>query len=519
MTMPMSRRLLCTTVYFITITLTMAEETNNDGVDYTDHPLSGLIETAALTNRELFTAVIAAIRGGRTKQQKKQDDKKQDVSCWQHVAIKVATSAAMGESGYASVNDWVARFNELLRVDGDGVRQNDVTRPRRSTDSIDDRTTTTTPSNFGDAIKLLSTRDCHRNRLRNALDALSVSSSTIPASVKPSKLSVHQVAGLIRSCSNLIVKGVNDGINANDEGSSDKDDIVLQTRAISHLVHSMSGQSLSPCDIFLAIQLPLLQKLQWDAFINGGLSFTSEDTRADFRNLLCLKFDDSYSSAGEKRKRSSDDDRNTKNRAMPNSVHHLFLEAAHLARKGAVRAQHGAIIYIPCSSEEEDDLDGKGGTGVKIIGRGWNHDYLLDPSTSNKNKIVLHSEVHAVADAMSRFGEDECFESLFPRATIVIVELRSDYAYETCHPCPKCDPLLRAVGIGHVLHSTPHGKLAELDFKDQLLNRSNAAALLSNENVCIPLRAACRELDICCNRLPMSRALPTKTAPTPRNKK
>lgn len=491
----------------------MAEETNNDGVDYTDHPLSGLIETAALTNRELFTAVIAAIRGGRTKQQKKQNDKKRDVSCWQHVAIKVATSAAMGESGYASVNDWVVRFNELLRVDGDGVRQNNVPRPSYSTDSIDDRTTTTTPPNFGEAIKLLSTRDCHRNRLRNALDALSASSSTIPASVKPSKLSVHQVAGLIRSCSYLSVKGVNDGINANDEGSSDKDDVALQTRAILHLVHSISGLTLSPCDIFLAIQLPLLQKLQWDAFVNGGLSFTSEDTRAEFFNLLRLKFDnmESTSSAGEKRRRSSDDDCDTKNRAMPNSVHYLFLEAAHLARKGAVRAQHGAIIYLPYSSEE----DGKRSGSVKIIGRGWNHDYLLDPSTSNKNKIVLHSEVHAVADAISRFGEDECFQSLFPRATIVIVELRSDYAYETCHPCPKCDPLLRAVGIGHVLHSTPHGKLAELDCKDQLLNRSNAAALLSNENVCIPLRAACRELDICCNRLPMSRAFPTKNGTNP----
>ena len=54
------------------------------------------------------------------------------------------------------------------------------------------------------------------------------------------------------------------------------------------------------------------------------------------------------------------------------------------------------------------------------------------------NKIVLHSEVHAVADAIFNYGKDECFERLFPRATIMIVELASDYACGTCHPYPKC---------------------------------------------------------------------------------
>ena len=45
----------------------------------------------------------------------------------------------------------------------------------------------------------------------------------------------------------------------------------------------------------------------------------------------------------------------------------------------------------------------------------------------------MHSEVHAVVDAIHHYGEDECFNKLFPQATIMIVELHSDYAYDTCH--------------------------------------------------------------------------------------
>jgi tRNA(Arg) A34 adenosine deaminase TadA len=161
------------------------------------------------------------------------------------------------------------------------------------------------------------------------------------------------------------------------------------------------------------------------------------------------------------------------------------------------------VIYVEEEDEEdEEEEDGGGGRGTRktrkttVIGRGWNHDYFLDPSTlGRKNKIVLHSEVHAVADAIFNYGEDECFERVFPRATIMIVELLSDYAYDTCHPCPKCDPLLRAVGIPTVLHTTPHGRIEELDL------RPANAALLSNENVYIPLIAACRERNITCGRL------------------
>mmetsp|Transcript_29021 Transcript_29021/g.54970 ORF Transcript_29021/g.54970 Transcript_29021/m.54970 type:complete len:185 (+) Transcript_29021:1-555(+) len=181
-----------------------------------------------------------------------------------------------------------------------------------------------------------------------------------------------------------------------------------------------------------------------------------------------------------------------------------LLEAAHLARNGAVRAQHGAVIYIPA---EENNNEGDA-TEAKVIGRGWNHDFILDRSKTNKNKIVLHSEVHAVVDAIRHHGEDKCFDELFPRATIMIVELESDYGYDTCHPCPKCNPLLRAVGITNVMHTTPRGTIEELD-----LSPANANLL---RNICVstPFSAACQEQKIRCKRL--ERAVGCPIAPSPR---
>ena len=188
---------------------------------------------------------------------------------------------------------------------------------------------------------------------------------------------------------------------------------------------------------------------------------------AEFHRLLDLDFDaTARDDSGEKRKR--DDPRGGERRGGRNDGHIAPPRGRASRAQGPVRTRHGAVIYVP---------SGGGGGGR----RRW---------AGRKNKIVLHSEVHAVADAIFNYGEDECFERVFPRATIMIVELLSDYAYDTCHPCPKCDPLLRAVGIPTVLHTTPHGRIVELDL------RPANAALLSNENVSIPLNAACRERNI-----------------------
>ncbi|KAL7526638.1 hypothetical protein ACHAXR_001574 [Thalassiosira sp. AJA248-18] len=415
-----------------------------------------LIDIASMTNQELFTKVIAAIK--RSFKQKKGDKKD-----WQQFAIKVATRVARGDDGYRCPDDWVKQFHALSSSSSDQGASGG--------------------SSFGEALKALPARDCYRKRLDNAFTSLAAAAAV--TSARPAdNISVRQAAGLIRGSTFLTSTADDDGDDASNI------DCELQARAISHLVQTMPQLVSNPCDIFLAVQLPLLQKLEWDAFIKGGIKFASTDAEAEFRSLLNLNFDEKCKTttvhAGEKRKRLPGNNSDDSNKEEFSTMMHL-LEAAHLARNGAVRAQHGAVIYVPSENN--------GGAKSNVIGRGWNHDYLLDRSKSNKNKLVLHSEVHAVADAIRNHGEDECFGDLFPKATIMIVELESDYAYDTCHPCPKCDPLLRAVGITNVQHSTPHGKIKELDLSPPVLD------FLSNENVSIPLSAACDEQNICCKRL------------------
>jgi len=514
--------------------------------DVVPSPPGGLADAAAMSNHELFTAVIASIwrdgtggiknrrKGGGKKKKKKKnggddddrggggDDDGDDVGGrdddrWRHAAIAVATSAARGEEGCRTAGEWAGRFRSLLLEEpppNDGTAD-DVTAVVVSPATTD----------FGEALRTLPAGECYRNRLRNALDALDSTATNARDGggdgddARSSRLTVRRAAGLVR-CASLLLDGESAGAGA---GEGDGDDRGLIARAMYRLVRSMPrrGAAGGPIlrDILLSVQSPLLRRMDWDALLSGGeggmidlASSSSSDAEvAEFRRLVDLDFDatardDCAQRSGEKRKRD-DPEKGGESGAedvttvIGGCTVSRLLEAAHHARKGAVRAQHGAVIYVE-EEEEEMEEDGVGGRGTTktrkttVIGRGWNHDYFLDASTlGRKNKIVLHSEVHAVADAICNYGEDECFERLFPRATIMIVELASDYAYDTCHPCPKCDPLLRAVGIPTVLHTTPHGRIEELDL------RPANAALLSNENVYIPLNAACRERNITCRRL------------------
>jgi len=437
--------------------------------------LTGLVHVASLTNKELFTSVTAAICKSFKNKNKKDGNNKNKKKEWQPIAIQVAIAAAKGEEGYSCANDWVNQFNILSSS---------------STTTTDYSDT----SNFGDALKTLPARDCYRKRLVNALGALKSNNNN------DANLSVKQVVGLIRGSSFITATSTSNydtvDINKNNTSTDTRSEDVcqLQERAISQLVKIMPQLAITePCDIFYAVQLPLLQKLDREAFEWGGINLESRYAEDEFQSLLNLKFSDQKKSksestvqAGIKRKLSDIDDRNIP--AISGTILCL-LEGAHLARNGEVRCQHGAVIYIQSQEDEEEDIQ------TTIIGRGWNHDFLLDPLKSKKNKIVLHSEVHAIADAIKHYGEDECFNTLFPQATIIIIELNADYTYDTCHPCPKCDPTLRAVGICNVIHTTPDGKIAELD-----LGASNHD-LLRNENVYTPLTAAFDELSICCTRL------------------
>jgi tRNA(Arg) A34 adenosine deaminase TadA len=428
----------------------MAENKEDSAAYISQTHLQGLLHVASLTNTELFPIVVATINKYTRSTQPKQKGKKEN-SSWKDIALRVAIDVAKGQEKCCCQDCWIERYRQLSSNESSGEKLS-----------------------FADALKSLNCEECSKKRLQNALDAIcALESSDITTHV-----SIQQVVGLIRISTHL--QGLNDSTS-------------LQVRALSCLLKLMPQvKNHATNDIFLAVQQPILQRLSWDVLIQSGIKFASQESENDFRALLGTSIeteaegDTDVNHAGVKRKRG--DENNTRSVDDGNrTIIHYILEAAHLARKGVVRAKHGAVIYIPTSQ----------GTQQQVIGRGWNHDYIQNKNTktNQKNKLNLHSEVHAVANAIQTYGEDACFEDLFPKATIVIVELSSDYGYETSHPCPKCDPMLRAVGIPKVIHSTPDGKVVELD-----LGEGNIE-FLKNENVKVALGAACSELNVVCKRL------------------
>lgn len=407
--------------------------------------LDGLIHVASLTNEELFPVVTGTIRRGCSSKKKGQTPSGDTSSGmeWKGVAAQIAVAAVEGAAGY-SPEEWVDRYNE-------------------KSSNFD----ASTSVSFGEALKSLNAQKCYKKRLLNALHAI----SSIPTPNYSSHISVRQITGLLRNSTFL--------------AKNSEETMSIQAQLISCLVKLMPQLGMTkPNDIFLAVQLPLLQKLCWNAFVEGGIKFTTAEAEGEFSSILNTIVDRTDNVRGEqvghKRKRTPPNATTTHN----TTISHL-LEAADLAREGVVRAKHGAVIYIPTE-------DG----GTQVIGRGYNHDFVLHRSKeAKKNKIVLHSEIHAVVDAIDTYGEDECFNNLFPKATVMIVELVSDYAYDTCHPCPKCNPMLRAVGIRKVIHTTPDGVNAKLN-----LGAGNIE-FLRLEVVSIPLKAACEERELKCKRL------------------
>ena len=409
--------------------------------------LDGLLRVASLTNEELFPIVVATInKWNRTANQTKKGEK--DTSNWKDVALRVAIDVAKGEDKCCCSDCWVTKYQEY------------------STNTSCENDTKVTKLSFADALKTLDGEECNKKRLNHALDKI----SELQLSEANSRITIQQIVGLIRTSAYL---------------SDLEESTLMQVRVLSHLLKlTPQIHESAPNDLFLAIQQPILKKLSWDIFVKSGIKFASLESESMFKSLLALQFetkDDRHVGTKRKRDEESHSDKND----LSLIKMQFFLEAAHLARNGNVRAQHGAIIY-------KINADGT----TKVIGKGWNHDFLLHKSPKqNKNKLNLHSEVHAVADALRTHGEEECFNTLFPNSTIVIVELDSNGGYENSHPCPKCDPMLRAVGIPNVIHSSCNGTLEELT-----LGAGNIE-LMRNENVKVALSAACEELNVTCTRL------------------
>ena len=103
--------------------------------------------------------------------------------------------------------------------------------------------------------------------------------------------------------------------------------------------------------------------------------------------------------------------------------------------------------------------------------------------------------MHAVADTIRTFGETCAFSQLFPHATAVFVKLAGETWYDYIPSCAKRESLLRGIGTYRAFHSTSDGSLAKM-----ALNLSNRE-LLGRNVARIPLRVACDELGIHCERL------------------
>ena len=159
-----------------------------------------------------------------------------------------------------------------------------------------------------------------------------------------------------------------------------------------------------------------------------------------------------------------------------------LLIAARLASHGDTPGpKHGCVL-----------VDEDGG----VLGEGFNHALRAggdgrghEDSRGDEPKhppYILHAEAHAVADAIRRRGESAAFEA-FPRATAWVVELLGRVGYDDAHPCPKCEGILRGVGLRDVRHTGGVGRVVRRALGPPLPH------LLAQRSVCAPLAILLRD--------------------------
>ena len=179
-----------------------------------------------------------------------------------------------------------------------------------------------------------------------------------------------------------------------------------------------------------------------------------------------------------------------------------LLTAAQCARRDAlVKAPHGCVLIEHPPSGQSDggeggeaDLPGSiEGGGVahgavgRLLGLGWNHHVKAAGRDQRRRNVLIHAEVHALADAISRRGEVGAFEA-FPRSTLWIVELAGGVGYDASHPCITCEGMLRAVGLGRVCHTASDGT-----FHSRVMGPPLRRARESGDGPLDPLRIVLRE--------------------------
>ena len=263
------------------------------------------------------------------------------------------------------------------------------------------------------------------------------------------------------------------------KASTEDQNSPLQSNVMSILLKALRNEK--NANVIAAVQMPIIHRLMMPTMKSSGIDFSSSD--------LGMK-------SMPDPKRSSNELKMLR-----------FVEAASLARRGnQIGSKHGCVICIPrhivCKNEMIRGKlpsfvgDKEASTNYDVVvGRGWNHNVLVNLDSKGGKKRMIHSEVHAVADTIRTFGEDLAFQHIFPHSEIIIVELHKDVSYDNAPPCPKCNTLLRAVGICKACHSTDRGVVEHMS-----LDRSKLE-FLDRETVRIPLRTVCNELGIHCRRL------------------
>ena len=168
-----------------------------------------------------------------------------------------------------------------------------------------------------------------------------------------------------------------------------------------------------------------------------------------------------------------------------------LLSAARLASHGDTPGpKHGCVL-----------IDGDG----CVLGEGFNHVLRAGDGRGPEDgrgdepkhpPYILHAEAHAVADAIRRRGESAAFEA-FPRATAWVAELLGRVGYDDAHPCPKCEGILRGVGLRDVRHTGGVGRVVRRALGPQLPH------LLAQRSVCAPLAILLRDKfgGVPCSRL------------------
>lgn len=419
--------------------------------------LGDVIHLACLTNKKLLVEILIAIKSSGEEAE----------TCLlttlhgRKAFLEIGRKASRIE---LLPSEWISAFEELIANK----------RNHSSHSSQEDEDETHAIINTGHllniTLKEIHPRS-HRTRLSLAIERMAKCSSTDD----PYSLSVRQASALVKAS----VEEVNVG---------------LQTEVMSMLLQTLPSDSDACINALAAVQLPILQRLDVSV-----LETILRCNQVDYRLAELFKY-------GGKAN-------NTPSTSLVEILRIIrCTEAAELARQGKqIGEKHGCVICVPNEVIRENKHLLKivkdrqelhhtncpaGNTSTSydfVIGRGWNHNFVLNGKGGKKR--MIHSEVHAVADSIRIFGEDLAFDHLFPHATAVIVELKGDSAYDNAPPCPKCDTLLRAVGVCRACHTTDRGVVQNYQLATPSLN------FLDRDTVKIPLRAVCDEIGIECFRL------------------